>query len=167
MALKSAELAGMPLPETTRQGILRYLQSVAGGRSGGLASYRPGERPTRTMTAEAMVCWQFLGMPRAHPAGDEAADYLATELPGEGPANLYYWYYGTLAAHQLQGECWRRWNEALRRQLPAMQRKDGPWAGSWDPDAVWGGYGGRIFSTSLGALCLEIYYRYLSVYGYR
>ena len=46
MALKSAETAGIPMPEATRQGIIRYLQSVASQGSGGLASYRPlGSRP--------------------------------------------------------------------------------------------------------------------------
>ena len=34
-------------------------------------------------------------------------------------------------------------------------------AGSWDPDTVWGGYGGRVYTTAMAALCLEVYYRYL------
>ncbi|MFP6612556.1 MAG: hypothetical protein VB835_09625 [Pirellulales bacterium] len=34
-------------------------------------------------------------------------------------------------------------------------------AGSWDPkNAHWGGKGGRVYATALGALCLEVYYRY-------
>ena len=72
MAMKSGELAGFPIPEKTRQGIARYLQSVAAGEHGGLASYRPGEMTTRTMTAEAMVCRQFMGLPRQYPVGNEA-----------------------------------------------------------------------------------------------
>src|SRR4030042_3969140 len=35
MALKSAELAGIPIPDRTRQGIVRYLQSVSSGKYGG------------------------------------------------------------------------------------------------------------------------------------
>ena len=66
---------------------------------------------------------------------------------------------------QLQGDYWRQWNEALQTQLLASQRTAGALAGSWDPDAVWGGYGGRIYSTSLSALCLEVYYRYLPLYS--
>jgi len=116
------------------------------------------------MTAEALVCWQFLGMPREHPAGDEAGDYLAAELPGEGQKNLYYWYYATLGMYQLQGAYWQRWNEALRATLVASQRHSGPEAGSWDADTVWGGYGGRVYSTALSALCLEVYYRFLPLY---
>jgi hypothetical protein len=25
---------------------------------------------------------------------------------------------------------------------------------------MWGGYGGRVYTTSLAAMCLEVYYRY-------
>ncbi len=165
MALKSAALAGIPIPDETRQGIVRYLQSVSTGTSGGLASYRPGEAPSRTMTAEAMLCWQFLGIAREHPANGEAANYLLSSPPGVGQTNFYYWYYGTLVTFQMQGEAWQKWNAALATQLVGTQQKDGEQAGSWDPDPVWGGYGGRIYSTSLGALCLEVYYRFLPVYG--
>ena len=167
MALKSAETAGIPMPETTRQGIIRYLQSVASHGSGGLASYRPLEAPSRTMTAEAMLCWQFLGLSRDHPACDEAANYLLSAPPGVGPTNFYYWYYGTLVMYQFQGDGWQRWNTAVATQLVGLQNKEGPLAGSWDPDSVWGGYGGRIYSTALGAMCLEVYYRFLPVYGKR
>ncbi|MEI8371445.1 MAG: hypothetical protein WCJ35_01290 [Planctomycetota bacterium] len=167
MALRSAETAGIPMPETTRQGIIRYLQSVASHGNGGLASYRPLEPPNRTMTAEAMLCWQFLGLSREHPACDEAANYLLSAPPGVGRTNFYYWYYGTLVMHHFQGDGWQRWNTAVATQLVGLQNKEGPLAGSWDPDSVWGGYGGRIYSTALGAMCLEVYYRFLPVYKKR
>ncbi|MGO8690012.1 MAG: prenyltransferase/squalene oxidase repeat-containing protein [Thermoguttaceae bacterium] len=166
MALKSADLAGIRSGEPARQGIMRFLRSVSSGDYGGLASYRPGEQATRTMTAEALVCWQFLGMAREDPASNEAGDFLLGQLPGQGAVNVYYWYYGTLAMYQLQGEYWRRWNQALQTQLLGSQRKAGALAGSWDPDATWGGYGGRIYSTSLSALCLEVYYRFLPLYSH-
>ena len=161
MALKSAELAGIPMPEPTRQGIIRYLQSVASGQSAAWPPIGRGEPPTRTMTAEALLCWQFLGMSRDHPACDEAANYLLGALPGRGPPNFYYWYYGTLAMYQFQGERWQRWNTAVQPSWWPRSTRKGPLAGSWDPDSVWGGYGGRIYSTALGALCLEVYYRFL------
>ncbi|MBN2475574.1 MAG: hypothetical protein JXB62_13260 [Pirellulales bacterium] len=165
MALKSAELAGIPIPLATRNGAIRYLRSASSGTHGGLSSYRPGERASRPMTAEALVCWQFLGMPREHPASDEAGDYLLEQLPGEDRANLYYWYYGTLGMYQLQGAYWQRWNDALKAALLDSQQKTGPLAGSWDPNTVWGSYGGRVYSTSLAALCLEVYYRFLPLYA--
>ncbi|MGD0383069.1 MAG: prenyltransferase/squalene oxidase repeat-containing protein [Thermoguttaceae bacterium] len=164
MALKSAELAGIPMPASTRSGIIRFLRSVSSGSRGGLASYRPGEGPSRPMTAEALVCWQFLGLPREHPACNEAGDYLLAELPGSGMANDYYWYYATIAMYQLQDPYWQRWNEALQSTLISRQVKDGPLAGSWNTDTLWGGYGGRVYTTAIAALALEVYYRFLPLY---
>jgi len=164
MALKSAELAGIPMPVESRNGLILYLRSACSGTHGGLASYRPGEPVSRPMTAEALACWQFLGMPREHPAGNEAGDYLLGELPGQGSPNLYYWYYATLAMYQLQGIHWKRWNDALRTTLIDSQQTKGTPAGSWDPATVWGGYGGRVYSTALATLCLEVYYRFLPLY---
>jgi len=164
MALKSAELAGVHVPETTRDGIARFLRSVAAGRNGGLASYRPGHAVSRPMTAEALLCRQFMGLSRDNPAAAEAGNYLMQELPGRGQTNVYYWYYATLAMYQLQGEYWERWNEALQNSLLATQRIEGEMAGSWDPDAAWGAYGGRAYSTALSTLCLEVYYRFLPLY---
>jgi len=164
MALRSAELAGIPIPAQARRGAQKYLDEASSGHYGGLASYRPVEAPSQPMTAEALVCRTFLGMTPGSPAAKEAADYLMAELPGHGPKNLYYWYYGTLGMYYLQGTQWHRWNAALQRTLTASQRKSGPQAGSWDPDTVWGGYGGRVYSTAMATLCLEVYYRFLPLY---
>ncbi|HZL90343.1 MAG TPA: hypothetical protein VFB96_18400 [Pirellulaceae bacterium] len=165
MALKSAELAGMPIPAETRMRMTRFLRSCSSGPSLGLASYRPGDRVSRPMTAEAMVCRVFLAAENRQATLDEAASYVLEELPSVRDANVYYWYYGTLAMFQRQGKDWQRWNAAMQEALLSSQRFDGPYAGSWDPDQQWGAYGGRAYSTALGALCLEVYYRYLPVYG--
>lgn len=165
MLLKSAQLGGVELPASARDGAIRFLRTVASGTHQGLASYRPRERATVSMTAEALFCRQLLGLARQNPASDEAGDFILGELPGSGRRNLYYWYYATLAMFQLQGEHWERWNSALQQELVATQLAKGPLAGSWDPNDVWGGYGGRVYSTAMGALCLEVYYRYLPLYG--
>jgi hypothetical protein len=164
MALKSAELAGIPIPDTTRNGAVRFLGSVASGTSGGLASYRPYEAPSRAMTAEALVCRQFLGTSQDS-AANEASEYLLGELPNRERVNLYYWYYGTLAMYQIGGERWQQWNKSLQAALVGDQIGQGDLAGSWDPKCIWGGYGGRVYSTAMSALCLEIYYRFLPLYN--
>jgi hypothetical protein len=165
MALKSAEMGGIPIPPPTRAKMIRFLQSCSIGKSRGLAAYRPGERGSRTMTAEALACRYFLAAENAPTALDEGAAYVMEERPQQQAANYYYWYYGTLAMFQRQGDDWRRWNAALQAELLARQRWDGPAAGSYDPDDLWGGYGGRVYSTALAALSLEVYYRYLPVHG--
>ena len=45
------------------------------------------------------------------------------------------------------------------------QVKEGPQAGSWDTDDLWGGYGGRVYTTALATLTLEVYYRFLPLYA--
>jgi hypothetical protein len=164
MALKSAELGGLPIPDETRVRMTRFLRSVTSGRQRGLASYRPGERPSRTMTAEALVCRTLAGIENSPAAMEEGTRFILEELPGSTPTNLYYYYYATLALYQRQGSDWDRWNTSLQRELLQLQRRDGDMTGSWDPDANWGSYGGRVYSTALGALCLEVYYRYLPLY---
>ena len=164
MALKSAELAGIPIPPRTQEGALRFLASASSGPRRGLVAYRPTELPSRPMTAEALACRLFLGMAPYDSSVRESADYLLGELPGSTKTNLYYWYYGTLGMYQLRGPHWRQWNQALRTTLLASQQTQGTKAGSWSPDTVWGGYGGRVYSTALATLCLEVYYRFLPMH---
>jgi outer membrane biosynthesis protein TonB len=165
MALKSAELAGLPIPAETKFRMTRFLQTCSSGTYRGLASYRPLERPSRTMTAEAMVCRGFLNAENRDESMDEGSRFVLEELPSSRQPNVYYWYYGTLAMFQRQGNDWRKWNAALQPALLDTQRFDGQLAGSWDPDQQWGSYGGRVYSTALAALCLEVYYRYLPLHG--
>ena len=42
----------------------------------------------------------------------------------------------------------------------AAQETEGHEAGSWDPIGQWSKWGGRIYSTALNALTLEVYYRH-------
>ena len=112
------------------------------------------------MTAEGLLCRLFLDVSQQDPSVAEAARYIGQQLPGDGKPNLYYWYYATLALHPLGDERWERWNVALKREILGLQRSQGSLAGSWDPQTVWGGYGGRVYATAMAALCLEVYYRY-------
>lgn len=160
MALKSAELGGIAIPKTVNDKMVRFLIARSLGANGGLAGYRPRERPSAPMTAEALYCKQRLGISRENPACIEAVAFLLKSPPQRTAMNYYYWYYGSLAMRHHGGEEWDQWNESLRDLLVQEQNQDGLLAGSWDPNDVWGRYGGRIYSTALATLCLEVYYRY-------
>jgi hypothetical protein len=138
---------------------------VADGDAKGLAKYQPWEDVTPTMTAEAWACRQFLGLGGPGRASTEAAAYLLKNESDKGKTNVYYWYYATLAMYQHGGRPWAEWNGRLRDRLVSLQRPTGHQAGSWDPDdSVYGARGGRIYTTALAALSLEVYYRYLRLY---
>ena len=171
MAMRSAELSGIQLPteynlpESKRR--MRYfIDSCNAGKFGGLARYRPQEGlATSTMTAEGLACRYLMNWPLSMPAQREAEMMIMSNLPGVGQDNVYYWYYATLALFQLQNDNWRQWNQALKAHLLKTQiPSNQPLAGSWTPDALWGGYGGRIYSSAMSCLCLEVYYRYLPMY---
>jgi len=165
MALKSARIAGIRLPDDVMPRTVRFLKDRSLGNRQGLAGYRPGMPPTPSMTAEALFAKQMLGIERTNAACVEAVDYLLKNLPRRSKYDLYYWYYGTLAMYQYGGESWQKWNESLRDRLIADQVQSGANAGSWDPKDRWGPYGGRVYSTVLSTLCLEVYYRFLPLYN--
>ena len=166
MALKSAEMAGIAIPSETRSGMLRFLRNTSRGQHRGLATYRPGAPASRTMTAEALACRYFLNVHQDYRSIKEAIDFVSIERPDSatGKPNFYYWYYATLSLRQSESAAWREWNRALQQALLSRQESVGPSAGSWSPETVWGSYGGRVYSTALATLCLEVYYRYLPVY---
>lgn len=78
-----------------------------------------------------------------------------------GTIDMYYWYLGTLAMFKVGGNAWRQWGANVDEAIVAsQQRGDGPTAGSWDPAGAWGAIGGRVYSTALMTMCLEVFYRY-------
>lgn len=175
MLLNSASVSNAaPLGGHHRVLLQRFLDSVSTGKSGGLAVYRNLNPPLRpaseqasvAMTAEAFAMRTMLGLPMSAQATLEAKQMLLSQLPGSSEPNFYYWYYATLALFQSQphSEAWTLWNQSIKRELLATQVSQGDDAGSWDPRCIWGGHGGRIYTTALGCMCLEVYYRYLPLY---
>ncbi len=159
MAISAAEEGGFQIPTSAKAGMRRFLNTVSQGSHRGLASYRPGHVATAAMTAEALACRLVLQHVSAA-TYQEAAQFICRTLPGSGPDNLYYWYYATLGLSRRDSPSWRRWNAALTTRLLDTQVTSGAEAGSWPCKTVWGDHGGRVYSTALSALCLEVYYRF-------
>ncbi|HKX46730.1 MAG TPA: hypothetical protein VJP77_08500, partial [Planctomycetota bacterium] len=143
-------------------------------------SHANAQYPTdagEAMTAVALLTRVFaadaLGEELALDATLERGAELLAERPPEWSADgatndLYYWYYGTYALYQFGGERFERWERALVRALLPAQRTSPPClVGSWDPDGPWGYSGGRVYSTALGALCLQVHHRYGRLLGRR
>jgi len=165
MALKSADIAGVKAqPEAWNQ-MIAFLQKRSLGENGGLASYNLSQpAPSSAMTAEALFCKQMIGIRRTNPACQEAVAYLTERLPRITSYDEYYWYYGTMSMFQYGGDAWDQWNGSTRDLIVRLQQTSGPNAGSWEPRGKWAGNGGRIYSTALSTLILEVYYRYLPIY---
>jgi hypothetical protein len=165
MALKSAQLAGLVFPQAVLDRAGQWIRRVEGrGNRLGRFAYQRGHRESPAMTAEAILCLEYLGTAANEPSLLAGAEYLLEHLPELGEESSYYWYYGTQSLFHMQGSYWSRWNAALRDMLLTTQRTSGPAAGTWDPRDNWEVAAGRLYATALRLLMLEVYYRHLPLY---
>ncbi len=173
MALKTAQMAGMKVPQSSFDAVERFLDSVAldkGSRYGYRRdnANRPPGPTTTAISAEGLLCREYLGWAQNDPRLLEGVELLMAEKPFdyENDKDVYAWYYITQVTHHLQGSAWDRWNAQLREVLPSKQVVNGREKGSWDPSLdKWGPHGGRLFVTCMCTFMLEVYYRHMPIYA--
>ncbi|MGA2497840.1 MAG: prenyltransferase/squalene oxidase repeat-containing protein [Tepidisphaeraceae bacterium] len=170
-AIKTARLAQFKTDATVFNQALVYLDSVtdkgASKDSNGVCTYqfKPDQEYDSNahpaLTAAGMLIRQFSGVGVRNHLLLKGANLTRQRPPRWEDKDFYYWYYATYAMHNM-GEGHRIWwNQKIRDVLLDRQSRDGDTAGSWDPKGDrWGAHGGRTYTTALGALCLEVYYRY-------
>jgi hypothetical protein len=181
LALKAGKDAGLEVSARAMRDGLAFLDGVTDPADGRTGYLRRGELPVRlpgsterwpaeeseSLTAVALCARIFCG----EAPGKDAAALLSKRPPRWDPASgsidMYYWYYATLAMHQIGGTAWEQWNKSLEKAVVESQVKEGCAEGSWDPSDPWGAEGGRVYSTALMTLCLEVYWRYPLVFGAR
>jgi hypothetical protein len=169
-ALRSASLSGIGVSKATVQRCRKYLDFAASDPMKATYSYRPDGEASPVMTAEALLGRQYLGWVRETPALLQGAALVSAHLRESDERNIYYWYYATQLLHNMKGKEWEEWNRRVRDGLVSIQiQGDGCDRGSWDPELPepdrWGSRVGRLYTTSLSLLTLEVYYRYLPLYG--
>ncbi len=161
MALKSGHMGYLKVPPQVIAGVNNFLNTV---QSDGGAAYGytgPGRGPATS--AIGLLCRMYLGWDRENPALERGAQFLSKMGPHK--TNMYFNYYATQVLHHYEGELWYKWNEVMRDQLVNTQVKDGHEKGSWFFDGGHGAeQGGRLYSTAMAAMTLEVYYRHLPIY---
>lgn len=166
MAVQSAMAAGLDVNESKVRNISNYLDQASAYEGAGYTYQPDGGSPTPTMTAEGLLCRQYLGWERENRAMLEGIAMLEEQAPFSlTNRNVYYWYYATQVLHHFGGSPWRTWNKQMSVKLPSIQIKSGNERGSWAPQSDrWGAHGGRLYTTCLSIYCLEVYYRHLPLY---
>ena len=174
-ALKTAKLAQIKFDHAVFSRGLAYMDSVtdqgAGKDSSGGVAYQFSNLKERdggkggnghpALTCAGMLVRQFNGMGVKNPLLVKAAELTRQRAPNFKQKDFYYWYYATYAMHNMGGEYRVWWNQRIRDTLLDNQVHGGEHAGSWDPKGDhWANSGGRVYTTALGGLCLEVYYRY-------
>jgi hypothetical protein len=188
-ALAAAKDSGLKADQSAFDGALAWFDEVTDPSSGRVGYFSFGSLSSRVpgindhyppengeaMTAVGLLCRVFMNQdPAQFPIMEKHADLLLRSLPKWDPegygTDMYYWYYGTYAMYQMgahKTEYWKKWESALEAAVVKTQRADRDEKGSWDPIGPWGYAGGRVYSTALLVLCLEVYFRYAQVLGSR
>jgi hypothetical protein len=162
MALKSGHMAYLEVnPQTIRKAGL-FLDAVSNDSGSGYGYTEPGA--AAGTTAVGLLCRMYLGWKKDHPALARGVAELARKGPSQ---DLYYDYYATQVMHHMEGDAWTGWNDTMKALLLAAQVQQGHERGSWY-DGVSGGHGGsqggRLYTTALATLILEVTYRHAPLY---
>lgn len=165
-AFKAAKMAGSTNPalEGAIEKGIQHLksQAYAANGSGFVYSGTPGEQSasggTWTMTGVGTLCLQLLGHANSPQVktGLTVLEPLVCKWSPGGKNGIYGWYYVTQAKFQHGKSVWDAWNNQFADQFVKNQQSDGHWED--------GDHGGPVYTTTLVALSLQVYYRYLPTY---
>ena len=163
MALKSGNMAHLQVNPLTVKKAVDFLNSVE-SENGARYGYTDASTPTAGRTAVGLLCRMYLGWKKDNPALQSGVDFLAKRGPTD---DLYYDYYATQIMHHMEGDVWISWNKRMKEMLLKAQATKDHEAGSWHEGFDRGHAAesaGRLYSTSLATMILEVYYRHLPIY---
>lgn len=179
-ALHAATVAGLATDQESLKSALRWIDEITDQEwdrvgytmKGTGKVVIPGKNEDfeghNTMTAVGMLTRLYSGAKPGSHRLHESAKQLVCDLPTPAPVakgDVYYWYHGTEALWECNGpgtKYWEPWNTWMKEALLTKQEAGTDCeAGSWDPAKDrWGCEGGRVYTTALGVMTLEVYYRY-------
>ncbi|MDI6773988.1 MAG: terpene cyclase/mutase family protein [Verrucomicrobiota bacterium] len=178
-AMKAGKIAGVECPDldnAMKKAIEGFKCNFQGdSASGGFGYDGPGKHG---LTGAGILSHQLLGIGKSPETKGALAYLMATDqfdwnraAEGDRWRMVYRWYYNTQARFHEGGECWKTWNKAfsvpmVKAQIvipQAIQAPSGKMVdiGYWDVD---NGKGGLVMDTTLCALMLQVYYRYLPTF---
>lgn len=166
-AMKAAKMAGCSndkLDDAIKKGT-EFLRRTAHQPGAGFGYSSPSSIPN--MTGAGTLCLQLMGKadcPEVKDAlswmnGNTSATFDPNPWKPEDKVPLYGWYYITQAKFQSGGADWKRWNAKFSTAVIRSQIVEGP-LGHWEGKD----HGGKVYSTALCCLMLEVYYRYLPTF---
>ncbi|MCE9568103.1 MAG: terpene cyclase/mutase family protein [Planctomycetes bacterium] len=178
-ALHAGQLAGLEVDEKIIKKAVQFLDRASAGRNKASYGYdnNGGAAAGTSLTAIGLLCRYYIDGWRSANAGfAEGTKGLLKRLPkpeNGKSVDLYYYYYATQVVRFHGGDEWKDWNEGVKDAegkrkggmpdwLLAIQNRTPTERGSWDPpDDTWIGPDcGRLGTTCMCLLTLEVYYRY-------
>jgi hypothetical protein len=163
MALKSASMAGLDVPSPVIELAMSYLDSVQSTQGATYGYQKPGRDPAPT--AIGLLARMYHGWRYQDPRLDQGVLFL--DSIGPSLTDMYFNYYATQVLHHGEGPYWERWNERMRDHLVGTQATVGHERGSWHFSDQHGNVGGRLYTTAMCVMILEVYYRHMPLYDRR
>ncbi len=138
------------------KGVRRWIKSVTDGQ--GYVGYRAkGGVKTfpESMTAVGLYMNSVLLGNRGYVAKRQA-ELVSRKPPSSGaPADFYFWYYASCGLLKTDAAKFGEWNRLLKKAVATLQAEDGGFSRA----SAYGDVGGRVFTTAMAALTMEVYYR--------
>jgi len=166
-ALKAAHLTGLPIDgiPAALDSAMKDLERVFNPANGTFGYRTAGN--SQTLTGVGVLCKiQWQGKTDHMAAEGLKAIFAQPPVRYHAPtASLYAWYYNTQACFMAGGSSWEKWNKMFQDELVGVQDPDGSWPVNEGKEA--GGLNaadtidGQVYRTTLCALMLEVYYRFL------
>lgn len=175
-ALKAAKMAELECPGLV-PAMKKAIAGVKGNQSStGRFGYISAGDGTGGLTGAGVLSLQFLGAGN-DPATRRGVQFMSNwtcDWSGAGMQNpIYYWYYSTQANFHAGGDAWNTWNKQFSPVLVKAQtvvKGVYTWKGKARDIGYWTPASGRefakshVYNTTLCALMLQVYYRYLPTY---
>ena len=161
MALKSARMAGLDVPDAVLERAKGFLDRVQ-VEDGAYYGYMTPER-LPTPTAVGLLARMYFGWPQNDPRLAKGVAHMEKLKPSR--TDMYFNYYAMQVMHHYEGDGWDAWNHELRDRLIATQSRRGHEHGSWYFHDEHGKTGGRLYTTAMCIMILEVYYRHMPLYG--
>ncbi|MEW4488136.1 hypothetical protein AB1L42_08640 [Thalassoglobus sp. JC818] len=180
MALHSGRVAEIPIEFQAFLLAEQFLNSVQETpHSESFYRYRPDfpaeESQRLSMTAEGLLCRQWLGWPSDYTPLRVGVRTL-TDLKHEPQwasrrRNVYAWYYVAQVLHNLDSKEWDEWFGKTSQLIVENQTSSGSQRGSWHPKRPLGAFqersqdAGRLYLTAMCTLILETPIRHRPLYS--
>ncbi|MGE0430810.1 MAG: VIT domain-containing protein [Planctomycetota bacterium] len=182
LALKSARIADLDVPQHCWDGAITHLSDVTGKVDGDAKTWNTKKHETsvargETTDAMSIMVRMFVSQDAAlrnDPTMRDLAKRLTRPdvLPviGDAPTrDLQFLLFTTLALFQMGDTWWKTWETPIGDALINTQRIKPADVhhrayGSWDSSSTGAAFAnGRVYATAINALTLETYYRYEKV----
>ncbi|WP_162006733.1 prenyltransferase/squalene oxidase repeat-containing protein [Roseimaritima sediminicola] len=160
-ALKGADRLNISMPSDIFARSKAYIDSLSPDAGVHFGYREPSEAKTPTAIGLAMQI--YLGRSPLDRAQQDGMEQLLRWGPTH--RNVYHDYYASLALHHASHPRWKEWHPQVRDHLVQTQARQGHEEGSWNFRDHYGDVGGRLYTTAMCAMILEVYYRYLPLYA--